>query len=314
MKRILFICFITFVLNYTFGQESVDKIIYLDSLFDITTADKAFSTKIIREYQLDKTEYQFASFDKLNRKTNEGTCNDKECSTKVGLYTEYYENNFKKCDILFSEGKPLGKTTYWYENGKIKEEGQHIADVKFNKYILNNYWDLNNNQIIKDGNGEFKNNTDKYELSGNYLNGFKDGKWIYKVLNSKYNYTEIYSNGSLSKGESTDKDSKKYEYLVVEKKPEPKKGIKDFYEFIGKKFVFSNIAWNLKVKGKIILSFVVDTDGQIIEPKIIKGLGYGLDEEAIRVVTKYQKWIPGSQRGVNKRCKYNIPIILVGNN
>lgn len=53
---------------------------------------------------------------------------------------------------------------------------------------------------------------------------------------------------------------------------------------------------------------MIEKDGKIVEPKILKSLGYGLDEEAIRVISSYENWIPGEQKGVPVRALYAIPI------
>jgi hypothetical protein len=55
---------------------------------------------------------------------------------------------------------------------------------------------------------------------------------------------------------------------------------------------------------------VVDKEGKIVEPKIMKSLGYGLDEEAIRVLTSYDEWNPGEQKGVFVKCLYSLPLSL----
>lgn len=55
---------------------------------------------------------------------------------------------------------------------------------------------------------------------------------------------------------------------------------------------------------------MIDKEGKIVELKSVKPLGYGLDEEAIRVITNYENWIPGQQRGMNVRVLYTIPITV----
>lgn len=69
----------------------------------------------------------------------------------------------------------------------------------------------------------------------------------------------------------------------MEKKPSPKKGLQDFYKFIGTHFTYTPESLKNKIQGRLVLIFVVDTEGKIVEAKILKGLGYGLDEEAIRL-------------------------------
>lgn len=90
----------------------------------------------------------------------------------------------------------------------------------------------------------------------------------------------------------------------------PKKGIQDFYNYVGQNFTKTKAAFENKISGKLFVTFIIDKDGKIVEPKVVKSLGYGLDEEAIRVITSYENWIPGQQRGVNVRVLYSIPITV----
>jgi periplasmic protein TonB len=62
------------------------------------------------------------------------------------------------------------------------------------------------------------------------------------------------------------------------------------------------------IEGKVIVKFVVNADGSIANIEIYKGIGNGCDEEAIRVVNKMPKWIPGSVKGNPVRVRYNLPI------
>ncbi len=109
-------------------------------------------------------------------------------------------------------------------------------------------------------------------------------------------------------GLSIDSDGTKHEYSVMETEPIPKKGMQDFYNFIGKNFNCTRESIKNKIQGKIFVKFIINKDGQIVEPTILRGLGYGLDEEAIRVITNYENWIPGEQRGRKVRCTFSIPI------
>lgn len=62
------------------------------------------------------------------------------------------------------------------------------------------------------------------------------------------------------------------------------------------------------VQGRVIVSFVVERDGNITEAKVVKSVYPSLDEEALRVVNGMPKWLPGKQNGESVRTKYTIPI------
>lgn len=61
-------------------------------------------------------------------------------------------------------------------------------------------------------------------------------------------------------------------------------------------------------QGRVIVSFVVERDGRITEPKVVKSVYQSLDEEALRVVSSMPKWAPGKLNGEVVRTKYMIPI------
>jgi hypothetical protein len=93
----------------------------------------------------------------------------------------------------------------------------------------------------------------------------------------------------------------------METKPVPKKGMDDFYKFIWKNY---NIPKIQGLKGKIYITFVVEKDGKIVEPRVLRDLGFGTGAEAVRVVTAYNGFIPGEQRGQKVRCTFSIPITI----
>ena len=142
----------------------------------------------------------------------------------------------------------------------------------------------------------------------------EEEKYVLQTFNKQdhlvTSYTYSDAEGKLISGVSTESDGTKNEYTALEVKPEPKKGLKDFYKFISNHFTPTDLAYKNKVKGKIMLEFIVDKTGKITDIKVIKGLGYGLDQEAIRVLSIYEDWYPALQKGRHVRCRYTIPISL----
>ena len=61
-------------------------------------------------------------------------------------------------------------------------------------------------------------------------------------------------------------------------------------------------------QGRVIVQFVVNTDGSIDKPKVVKSVDALLDNEALRVVKMMPKWQPGKQNGEAVRVKYTIPV------
>ncbi|MDX2301230.1 MAG: TonB family protein [Microscillaceae bacterium] len=99
-------------------------------------------------------------------------------------------------------------------------------------------------------------------------------------------------------------------FLVVEEKPEPKGGFSAFYEFIGKNTMYPKMAQQNGIEGKVYVEFVIDKEGKLTDFKVVKGVGFGLDEEALRVLGLAPQWKPGKQRGRPVKVKMTVPIVF----
>ncbi|MGV3560998.1 energy transducer TonB [Larkinella arboricola] len=97
-------------------------------------------------------------------------------------------------------------------------------------------------------------------------------------------------------------------FTVVEQNPEFPGGMSALGQFLSKNIRYPPAASRANVSGRVFVSFVVNTDGSIQDVTVLKGLGFGTDEEAMRVVKAMPKWRPGKQSGRPVRVKYNLPI------
>lgn len=100
-------------------------------------------------------------------------------------------------------------------------------------------------------------------------------------------------------------DNTVYNSAVLEIKPEFKGGLNKFYDFIAKNYRTPDVPG---LKGKLLVSFVVEKDGSITDIKVLKDIGYGSGEEAIRILKKCPNWIPAEQKGKKVRCTFMLPI------
>ncbi|GAB2783846.1 hypothetical protein GCM10027275_29890 [Rhabdobacter roseus] len=97
-------------------------------------------------------------------------------------------------------------------------------------------------------------------------------------------------------------------FTVIEKHPEFPGGVKAMYSYVKQHLKYPQRAIDAQVEGKVFLRFVVGADGQIRDIQVQKGLGFGMDEEAIRLVSTMPHWKPGSQDGQAKNVRFNLPI------
>ena len=97
-------------------------------------------------------------------------------------------------------------------------------------------------------------------------------------------------------------------FTFVEEYPEFPGGDKALREFILNNLNYPEIARKSGITGTVYVQFVVEKDGSISDVKVVRGIGGGCDEEAVRVVKSMPKWKPGKQRGQPVRVYFTLPI------
>ena len=95
-------------------------------------------------------------------------------------------------------------------------------------------------------------------------------------------------------------------FSMVEQPPEFSGGRQALYAYLKSNVKTPPEAVNAKITDRVLVSFTVEPDGSITDVQILKGVGYGCDEEAMRVVKAMPRWKPGSQSGKVQRVKYNL--------
>lgn len=103
-------------------------------------------------------------------------------------------------------------------------------------------------------------------------------------------------------------DNNVYSFVSMENPPAYPGGIEKFYKFLGDNIKYPPMAAENNITGNVFVSFTVEKDGSLTDIKIDRKLGYGTDEEAVRVLKLSKRWNPGMQNGKPVRVKYNIPI------
>lgn len=98
-----------------------------------------------------------------------------------------------------------------------------------------------------------------------------------------------------------------YDIKDVDIKPEYSKGIDAFYKFVGKTY---QVPDQEGIKGKIIITFIIETDGAISDVKAIQDIGFGSGEKMVDVIKKSGKWIPAQKEGKAVRMLFQLPITI----
>lgn len=97
-------------------------------------------------------------------------------------------------------------------------------------------------------------------------------------------------------------------FLIVEQMPYFPGGTEELMKFLKNTIQYPQMAMETGIQGTVIVQFVVNKDGKISNVKILRGIGGGCDEEAVRVVKSMPGWKPGKQNGVAVPVFFQLPI------
>ncbi|MBR1512767.1 MAG: energy transducer TonB [Bacteroidales bacterium] len=103
-------------------------------------------------------------------------------------------------------------------------------------------------------------------------------------------------------------DPEKEVYQIVEQMPKFPGGEVKLMEYVSNSIQYPKEAKENGVQGIVYVSFIVEPDGSVTIVKVLRGIGHGCDEEALRVVESMPKWNPGMHGGEPVRVSYQIPI------
>lgn len=201
----------------------------------------------------------------------------------------------KKVDISITGGE------------KVKINGEIFEKIE-DKYINEKgSFDSNGKNKYRYGYIKINNQTHVYNTKDNgsieYFN--KVGKKV--DLNGK----EVDQKANLENTTASKKQENDiFNTTEVTEKPEFIGGIEAFYKYIGLNYNVPNEVANFKLKGKIFAKFIIEKDGSLSNIEIIKDMGYGTGEEALRVLQNCPKWKPGKIKEEVVRTQYSLPISI----
>ncbi len=231
---------------------------------------------------------------------------------KTKIVTKYLDNGKRKTiysvldyaagapsDLLEIEINSLPEVKHgkfeFYVNDTLIEEGYYKFGLK------DSIW-----KQYDPGNG-------KLFTCGPYYYDLRDGVWQYYNQDSlpfkKYNY----NTNEVTILDSTYFD--KAEQRIFQKTEIPPRfigGEDALMEFLGKNIKYPPDERDKNIQGRVYIAFVIDRSGNVIEAKVLRGIGPACDAEALRVVNLMNKnmWTPGYQNGRPVAVQYNLPIVF----
>lgn len=97
-------------------------------------------------------------------------------------------------------------------------------------------------------------------------------------------------------------------YSVVEEMPEYPGGMKAFVNYLKRKLVYPPQAKKENLEGVVAVQFVVEKDGRITSPTVVRSLRADMDSAALTAIRNMPYWIPAREHGMRVRCKYSVPV------
>lgn len=97
-------------------------------------------------------------------------------------------------------------------------------------------------------------------------------------------------------------------FTVVEDQPGYPGGDEARIKYLAENIKYPQMARESQIQGTVYVTFVVEKDGRVRDVRVLRGIGGGCDEEAIRVIQNMPRWNPGKQRGKPVRVQFNMPI------
>jgi len=176
-----------------------------------------------------------------------------------------------------------------------------------------------NDQKGSTGHGSFRYFTKKGEVdsSGKFTNGYQDGSWDFFDSKGRHYLEKRYKAGTvietkdiikLDSMEKAKKDTTSQKIKHIEIESDFPGGVKAWINYLEKNLKYPDRAEKSAIQGTVVIQFIVDTEGHVIDPEIVKSVEYSLDQEALRLIEKSPVWSVAIQDGRKVKSYKKQPI------
>ncbi len=135
-----------------------------------------------------------------------------------------------------------------------------------------------------------------------------DAEIVEDIIASNDDQTEFVDITEVENFVVEDEPEEEVPFVVVEDMPEFPGGTAALLEYLKKNIKYPNICRENNIQGRVLIQFIVNKDGSIVDPEVVKPVNPYLDKEALRVIAGMPAWKPGSQRGKAVRVKFTVPV------
>jgi TonB family protein len=242
----------------------------------------------------------------------------------LGVFSDSVKSYYSKSKKLRSVeiydrfGSPKGYYHTFYPNGKPKSSGRYekknFAALDPPRDSIDTFILQFNDSLglvrVKNGAGFVNGRLHCLVELGNVVNGLRDSVWTTLHNNGKVYSHESWVHGNFVDGISYDVSGKEYYYKDLLVLPEPQEGMTNFFDQLSDRIDYPKEAEKRGIEGKIIIEFTVEKDGKIKSPRVVKGIGFGCDEEAVKALKASPAWKPGVRKGQPSNYKMTVPFLF----
>lgn len=293
-----------------FGQNP--QKIFLDEDDWPTERSTAKHYRIVEQHPVESSKFLVKVYYLNDTLKEMATFSDSALYTRDGYFMSYSNSGRLIAEGFYKDNMPIGVWKTWYENGKARQESIYDQSGEvYQRFRVKSFWDSLGNPLTVNGNGAYflEDDDEMIIAKGTLTKGLKEGKWIGYFKNGKIAYEEEYKMNKLISGKSYDTLGNEYKYDKVF----DSNNLNKFYKSIGNALRYPAHARRFGIEGKVVIQIVYNQAGEIIRTRIVKGIGGGCDEEALRVVSAFKgKWTEGKKRGqpirINKNQVLYLPI------
>lgn len=311
LLSVLVVCLLS--ANLVFAQETT--VFYQSNSVVANSKDNAKFYVVYKP--MDNGLVAYKKFSSTNTLLEKGSLQNMTTMEKEGEIYTYYKNGQVKDMVTYSDGLPNGKKIHYFESGKVnfvidyKSAGYGLenANISVTKYLF--CANPKGEVLLDSGNGTFYEYDAEENVTqeGVVLNSLPDGTWK-GYENNRLAFKEVYKNGNMISGERYGADGQVFSYTARNSRPEPKGGMNKFYNFIVSGLQSAVIEEENKVSGKVMLKFVVESNGKLQNIKVVNSSNPKLASLAVNVLNHAPKWNPATQQGLPVEMAFYLPINL----
>ena len=301
MKKIVFLLCTSCVLLSLHVSAQRQNTYFLKNNGDyLPNADSADYIRMVQEPEKRSKLYLTKEFYISGKRRSIGYSSRIDPVLYEGRFISFFENGRNKQILKYVKGKITDTAYSHFPNGRLHTAMFYEAVGDSSIVYINSVRDSTGASLVTNGNGYavlYDEDFNYIKGKGNVKNGKYDGEWTGELRTTDtLRYKEVYADGKLLSGESTDAQGNVYHYTIAEVKPYFKGGLPLFFKQVWREFRGKELS-SQGVRGVAHIKFTLHTDGEISDVHATNKPDPLLAAEAIRTIKAIKGWQPGSHKG-----------------